>query len=78
MSLEILAQLQMLNEAGRTIVLVTHDPTVARHARRVVMMGDGRAVREELVPERLDARALLAEPEHGRGEVRRLAPVPAA
>ena len=73
-SLEILAQLQMLNEAGRTIVLVTHDPTVAR----VVMMGDGRAVREELVPERLDARALLAEPEHGRGEVRRLAPVPAA
>jgi putative ABC transport system ATP-binding protein len=61
--LEILAHLQALNAAGRTIVLVTHDPTVARHAKRVIVMGDGRAVREELVTERLDARALLAEAE---------------
>jgi putative ABC transport system ATP-binding protein len=61
--LEILAHLQALNEAGRTIVLVTHDPTVARHAKRVVVMGDGRSVREELVPERLHARALLSEAE---------------
>jgi putative ABC transport system ATP-binding protein len=61
--LEILAHLQALNDAGRTIVLVTHDPTVARHAKRVVVMGDGRAVREEPVTGRLDARALLAEAE---------------
>ncbi len=59
--LEILAHLQALNAAERTIVLVTHDPTVARHAKRVIVMGDGRVEREEPVTGRLDARALLAE-----------------
>jgi putative ABC transport system ATP-binding protein len=62
--LEILAHLQALNDAGRTIVLVTHDPAVARLAKRVVAMRDGRAERDELVPERLDARTLLAGNEH--------------
>jgi macrolide transport system ATP-binding/permease protein len=33
-----------LNQRGATVVLVTHDPEVARHARRVVKMIDGRAV----------------------------------
>jgi ABC-type bacteriocin/lantibiotic exporter with double-glycine peptidase domain len=59
-------------------VLVTHDPAVARHTRRIMVMRDGRAVREDVVPERLDARALLAGVEHGSDAVRRLAPVPAA
>jgi putative ABC transport system ATP-binding protein len=77
-SLEILAHLQALNRSGRTIVLVTHDPTIARHASRIVVMRDGRAVREELVPARLDARTLLAEAEQGSAMVRRLASVPAA
>jgi putative ABC transport system ATP-binding protein len=77
-SLEILAHLQALNEAGRTVLLVTHDPTVARHTRRVVVMSDGRAVREERVVARLDARTVLAGAERGNGMERRLAPVPAA
>jgi hypothetical protein len=46
-------------------VLVTHDPTVARHAKRVVEMRDGRAVREERVADRLDAAAALSDA--GRG-----------
>ena len=33
-----------LNNRGATVVLVTHDPEVARHARRVVRMIDGSAV----------------------------------
>jgi putative ABC transport system ATP-binding protein len=77
-SLEILAELQALNEAGRTIVLVTHDPTVARHTKRIIAMRDGRAVRKEWVTERLDARAALAEADHGGAALQRHAPVPAA
>ena len=77
-SLEILAHLQALNEAGRTIVLVTHDPTVARHSRRIVAMSDGRAVHDERVPERRDARAALAEALRGRSRAKGPAAVPAA
>jgi macrolide transport system ATP-binding/permease protein len=35
--------LQELNRRGATIVLVTHDPEIARHAKRAVRMVDGRA-----------------------------------
>jgi putative ABC transport system ATP-binding protein len=76
-SLEILAHLQALNDAGRTIVLVTHDPAVARHSRWIMMMRDGRAVHAELVLERLDAAAALDTTERS-APVRRLVAVPAA
>jgi putative ABC transport system ATP-binding protein len=46
--LEILASLQSLNEHGRTVIVVTHDPIVARHAKRIITMRDGRAIRDEL------------------------------
>jgi putative ABC transport system ATP-binding protein len=77
-SLEILAQLQALNESGRTIVLVTHDPTVARHTRRMVMMSDGCAVGAERVAHRLDARAGLTAADDEGATVRRFASMPAA
>jgi len=38
----IIEQLVQLNRAGRTLVLVTHDPAVAVHARREVHIRDGR------------------------------------
>jgi ABC-type lipoprotein export system ATPase subunit len=41
---EIMALFQELNADGRTIVLVTHDPDVARTARRTIRMVDGRIV----------------------------------
>ena len=43
---EIVALLERLNAAGLTLVLVTHDPRVASHARRVLQMRDGRIVEE--------------------------------
>jgi putative ABC transport system ATP-binding protein len=40
----IMALLRELNQAGGTVVLVTHDPTVAEYANRIVHMRDGCAV----------------------------------
>src|SRR5205809_2983559 len=40
----VLSLLEDLNRRGATVVVVTHDPEVARHARRVVRMIDGRAI----------------------------------
>ena len=46
-SLEILELLQSLNRQGMTVVLVTHEAEVARHARRVLHFLDGKAVSDE-------------------------------
>ena len=43
----ILGLLEDLNRRGATVVLVTHDPEVARRARRVIRMIDGRALEVE-------------------------------
>ncbi len=40
----VLRLLDDLNRRGATVVLVTHDPEVARHAHRVIRMIDGRAI----------------------------------
>ncbi len=41
---DIVALLERLNQAGLTLVLVTHDPRIASHARRVLRMRDGEIV----------------------------------
>jgi putative ABC transport system ATP-binding protein len=43
---EIVSLLEKLNAGGLTLVLVTHDPRVAEHARRVLRMRDGQIVQE--------------------------------
>jgi len=40
-SVEIMGIFQELNERGITIIMVTHEPTAARHADRVVVLRDG-------------------------------------
>ncbi|MBN2381215.1 ABC transporter ATP-binding protein [candidate division WOR-3 bacterium] len=41
---EIMALLDELNNQGRTVIVVTHDETVAHHAKRTVHLHDGRIV----------------------------------
>jgi putative ABC transport system ATP-binding protein len=48
-SLEIMAVLQALNEQGLTILMVTHEPDIAKFARRQVAFRDGLIVRDEPV-----------------------------
>jgi putative ABC transport system ATP-binding protein len=46
-SLEIMALLQELNRQGMTVVLVTHEPDIARFARRILGFRDGQVVQDE-------------------------------
>ncbi|MBM3600323.1 MAG: ABC transporter ATP-binding protein [Alphaproteobacteria bacterium] len=59
-SLEIMALFQRLNHAGSTIVLVTHEPDVARFASRILIFRDGKLVGDHLNEARADAGAMLA------------------
>jgi putative ABC transport system ATP-binding protein len=44
---EIMAIFRALNQSGRTIVLVTHDLSMAAHARRIVRLEHGRVVADD-------------------------------
>jgi putative ABC transport system ATP-binding protein len=46
-SIEIMALFQALNRQGMTVVLVTHEPDVARFARRILVFRDGKVVQDE-------------------------------
>jgi putative ABC transport system ATP-binding protein len=46
-SAELMALFDQLHEGGRTIIMVTHDENVARKARRIVRLLDGRIVADE-------------------------------
>ncbi|MBI3297110.1 MAG: ABC transporter permease [Elusimicrobia bacterium] len=44
---EIMARLKLLNRAGITIIMVTHEPEVAAHAGRIIRIKDGLVVADE-------------------------------
>lgn len=57
---EIMALFQDLHREGATIVLVTHEPEIARHAQRIVTLRDGLIHRDEVVAQPAVAREVLA------------------
>jgi putative ABC transport system ATP-binding protein len=48
----IMTLFQRLNDGGRTVIMVTHDEDVARHAKRIVRLRDGLVVSDEPVTSR--------------------------
>ena len=60
-SLEVMGIFQDLNERGLTILLVTHEPDIALHARRVVVFKDGHVLDDRRVEDRRLARLELQE-----------------
>ncbi|HWB37753.1 MAG TPA: ATP-binding cassette domain-containing protein, partial [Rugosimonospora sp.] len=44
---DVLGVLDRLNRTGRTVVLITHEPDVAAHARRLIRLVDGEIVQDE-------------------------------
>lgn len=59
-SIEIMGIFQELNRAGMTIVMVTHELDVARYAKRMVVMRDGRIVTDQPVVDPSSAESELA------------------
>ena len=55
-TVEVMALFQELNDAGITILIVTHEPEVSEYCKRVIELRDGRLVRDEAIADRRDAR----------------------
>jgi len=58
-SIEIMGVFQKLNDAGITIIMVTHELDVARYTKRTVILRDGKILTDEPVSERLNAEVEL-------------------
>ena len=60
-SLEIMGIFQALNRRGMTILMVTHEPDIARYCLREITRRDGRIVSDRPVEGRLDAATEVAK-----------------
>jgi putative ABC transport system ATP-binding protein len=58
---EIMQIFQELNDDGRTVVMVTHEPDIGQHCKRMVHIKDGQVVDDEAVQDRLLAKDVLKE-----------------
>ena len=69
-SVEIMAILQKLNQDSRiTIILVTHEPDIARYAGRHVVFRDGKVIQDEKIQPRQAADDLAQFPAAAEGEI---------
>jgi putative ABC transport system ATP-binding protein len=66
-SVEIMGVFQQLNDQGITIVMVTHEPDIARFTKRNVVMSDGVVLTDAPVADRLFAGPELERLQQARG-----------
>src|SRR5690349_13491797 len=65
---EIMQIFQELNDEGRTVVMVTHEPDIGQHCKRIVHIRDGRVVGDETVEDRIMAVDVLKQIEAERAQ----------
>jgi putative ABC transport system ATP-binding protein len=65
---EVMKIFQEINEKGHTIVMITHEPDIARHAKRIIMIRDGKLVSDTVNKER--KRIKSPQPPLSKGGVR--------
>jgi len=58
-SYEIMAMMQELNEQGKTIVFVTHEPDIAAFSTRTITLKDGKIVKDSINENKRSAKAML-------------------
>jgi putative ABC transport system ATP-binding protein len=58
-SIEIMKLLGALNDAGRTVVIITHEEEIARFAKRVVRMRDGHIESDQVQRDRTEVSARI-------------------
>lgn len=46
---EIMSIFQDINEKGHTIVMITHEPDIASHAKRIIMVRDGKIIDDKKI-----------------------------
>ncbi|HMA28495.1 MAG TPA: ABC transporter ATP-binding protein [Thermoanaerobaculia bacterium] len=51
-SIEVMAIFQDLNDEGKTVVLITHEPDISEYARRIVTFRDGKVLADDPVAKR--------------------------
>jgi len=61
MTLEIMGLFQQLNDRGKTIIMVTHEPELAAYTKRIITLRDGQLVSDIQVQERRNAMDDLAQ-----------------
>jgi putative ABC transport system ATP-binding protein len=74
MTLEIMSLFQDLNDGGKTIILVTHEPEVAAYTKRIVTMRDGQLVSDVAVAARRRAQDDLTAWRQRHGQLAGAAP----
>ena len=47
-SIDVISVFQQLNDQGITIVLVTHEPDIARYSKRIIKMRDGKIIDDKM------------------------------
>ncbi len=58
---EIMEIFQQLNDEGHTIVMITHEPDIAQHAKRIIHIKDGHLIKDERVTHRTVAQSRLKQ-----------------